>query len=443
MATARAFTDKEIQDYLKATYNIDPGGQSFIDNTKAKALYTDALNYGIKEDQLDKAMGWNAGTSANWIKNAGLDPLTKPATNTTSVTADPNAALEADKRAAAQRRLDEQKAWEMAQQAKAPAAQPPAAQPATNTTPLFDPKAYTDSLKEMVMGFKDLFAETNKTPEIKITMPEPFKPTAEMLANLSAENRIPKLLTGETAKAAGANAMGQANARGLLNSSMAVEAANSAMIANAADIASGDANRYGSLLATGLNNDAAMSRLITGGQINAQLEGIRNNNDFNNMLFKTGASMLESNINWNRELARSQMNNAREDAVYARNRGDVLADRADLRAYEGTIYDRTRTDAVADRQAGWDRADSVAGAARDEALQTAYTSAVAKVESQLSERISAIQASDLPPDVKEAQIKFEIGWAQTRVTMANAMFSNMPGWRSEWSQLELDIPTGG
>ena len=34
-----------------------------------------AQKYGIGADQLDSAMGWNAGTSNNWIQQNGLNPL--------------------------------------------------------------------------------------------------------------------------------------------------------------------------------------------------------------------------------------------------------------------------------------------------------------------------------------------------------------------------------
>ena len=39
------------------------------------AMYSNAQKYGIGADQLDSAMGWNAGTSNNWIQQNGLNPL--------------------------------------------------------------------------------------------------------------------------------------------------------------------------------------------------------------------------------------------------------------------------------------------------------------------------------------------------------------------------------
>ena len=38
-------------------------------------MYSNAQKYGIGADQLDSAMGWNAGTSNNWIQQNGLNPL--------------------------------------------------------------------------------------------------------------------------------------------------------------------------------------------------------------------------------------------------------------------------------------------------------------------------------------------------------------------------------
>jgi len=61
----KTYTGQDIKNFVNGTgIGNDPW-----------AMYGNAQKYGIGADQLDSAMGWQAGTSNNWIKQNGLNPL--------------------------------------------------------------------------------------------------------------------------------------------------------------------------------------------------------------------------------------------------------------------------------------------------------------------------------------------------------------------------------
>lgn len=421
-----AYTPDEIKTYLKDVHGITPGAN--VDDATASKILSDSRAYGIGHADVSSAMGWNPQQVSAWVANNSPAPNTRqppgppqvPMTPQTPRVPIPSATGSSTTTTpAASTGIPESQKLSNDGYKNPVAAPAPAPAPAA-----FDPNSFAESMRE----FTQSLVTSLRPQPVEIKMPEPWRPSWEDLNGISAEKRIPGLLTGETAKAAGRLALGDYNKRGLLNSSMAVEGANNAMIANAAEIAGGDATRFGGLLQTQINNDAAMARLGVQGQIAERQSGI----DQGYKLDTLGVNMMGDALKFD-------AGNKRDDFVYGRNRGDLLTDRADARDYEGRLYARGRADQLDDRTHLEGRADAQREEATDTALQTAYATATATIKDGLNREIAAIQQSDLPPDVKQAQVAEAITRAKVNVQLTNSLFSNMPKWKAEWSQLTLEI----
>lgn len=172
------------------------------------------------------------------------------------------------------------------------------------------------------------------------------------------EGRIQNLLNANNPviRQAGERAMGQFAQRGLLNSSMAIEAANEAMTSKAIEIAGPDAQRY-----------------------------------FQNR---------RENVDWQNKFSQNEQLHG---------------------------YDLEKIDA----QAGANEKLASSNYART--LQTNYLQSIQSAESQMQRFIQSIQASDIPPEAKTAQIQqMQMSFNNT-ISMMKAAYKNMPQWVDEWS----------
>lgn len=70
--TPTTYKPEEIKSYVTDQGWVDATGAV----TNPYAVYGEAQKYGVSADQLDSAMGWNAGTTANWTAQQGYNPLT-------------------------------------------------------------------------------------------------------------------------------------------------------------------------------------------------------------------------------------------------------------------------------------------------------------------------------------------------------------------------------
>lgn len=172
------------------------------------------------------------------------------------------------------------------------------------------------------------------------------------------EGRIQNLLNANNPviRQAGERAMGQFAQRGLLNSSMAIEAANEAMISKAIEIAGPDAQRY-----------------------------------FQNR---------RENVDWQNKFSQNEQLHG---------------------------YDLEKIDAQARAS------ENLASSNHARTLQTNYLQSIQSAESQMQRFIQSIQASDIPPEAKTAQIQqMQLSFNNT-ISMMKAAYKNMPQWVDEWS----------
>lgn len=407
-----AYTNDDIYNYAKGMGYLDANGQ-VKDEAAGRALWTDAQKYGVSLNQLDSAFGWDSGTSQNWLTQRGLYTApTTPSTPTAPVTTGGTSTNTATNTTTTQ-------------SPSAPASptnvyNPTPAAGTTAQTNATNPADFTAMINSIVAGIRG--TPVAAAPE----KPAAFVMTPEMLAGISAQDRIGGLLSGPTAQQASREALALANQRGLLNSSMAVEGANEAMIRNAADIAAGDANRYGSLLATGINRDLALDQLFARAGFDERMQGLDANSrlasDAANFALKDAASVRDSNADWQRQLQTFGLESARDNAITA-----------STRAYNDSV--RTQQWAREDQQQIdlWARED----ATTSKGLQGLYGQQLLGLRDQMNAEIASTEGADLPADVKAARVQEVQQRYTVLLELTNSIFNVMPGWRNEWAQLEL------
>lgn len=257
-----------------------------------------------------------------------------------------------------------------------------------------------------------------KTPA-PVAAPAPTKPTAAQLAGISASGQATKLISSNSPllKSVQNQALVGANARGILNSSAATQAAMQAALAEAGRLGTADASNFLALTQTGMNNDSALARQLLQGQQDERLQTMRDNaalttqatgllGDQLDFARRDAAAVRDSNVGWQRDLEK---------------------------------FNLETTAARENQQRIWDRTDTLDAADRDRTLQGNYARDIGAARDALAARVSAIQNSDLPPDVKEAQINSEIAIAREWVNWTNEIYKALPEWKSEWAQFDVKV----
>lgn len=414
-----AYSNQDIVDYARAMGYLNAEGV-IKDDTTAKALYTDAQRYGVSANQLDQAFGMQPGLSQRWITGNGLGNLTGSVG------------------------------------APAPPPTPYNAKPYNRSYSPFrssggggsllgssiDAGGISSMINDIMSGMGgDVPGAPNK--------PGSFTMTQEMLDGIDTGKRINSLLDSPTARRAEDLAMIRGNRRGLLNSSMTAEAANQAMIAEAGNIASGDADRYLSLLSTGLNNDASMDRLFAQAGFDERNLQLRDRNDTRRGLLEfslnDAADIRDSNLEYQRDRERTSDEREYDDYWRGidREREDYWADRNERNTDRRRTEDWGRDDRMRSedwarddllRTEDWSREDNLAG----QAVRGAYSQQLLGLRDGLNEEISAIENSDLPPEVKAARVAEIRGRYQTLMQLTNDIFTALPQWQDEWTQLTLE-----
>ena len=52
--------------------------------------------------------------------------------------------------------------------------------------------------------------------------------------------------------------------------------------------------------------------------------------------------------------------------------------------------------------------------------------------------VTQIQASDMDPDVKQAQIDYAKATASSTINWLSTVYSNAPGWSQEWATFSVE-----
>lgn len=215
--------------------------------------------------------------------------------------------------------------------------------------------------------------------------------------NSLVSGQLNQLLNGDSPylQRARARATELANSRGLMNSSIAASAGEAAAIDAAMPIAQADAaanlgaQRYG---ADANNTFAQQGNAFRFGQANQQYQGVLN-----------AAATQQQFSN------QTQRDKAQFDQQIRAIRASTEADLQRM-----------------DRQ----NQTNLSGQYR-QAAQSTYDGYLASV--------TAIQQSDMDPDVKSQQIASLQSLFQTRQTFLNTIYRSAPQWTSEWSQVALEF----
>ena len=259
---APQYNAADIQGFIKNSGFVDATGNV----TNAHGIYSNAQKYGVSGSQLDQAMGWAAGTADKWVTDNGFTALGQPKptavmpTDPVPVAKDPvtpvtpvtpaktpvaNNGVYADSPSwgAGGPNSGGSSIYNTAAATNSPAATPAAPAPAAPVAAPTSGAVVTATNAPTYTGIDSKYGDAAQT-----TFDE---------AN-SAAGRLNTMLNSgsplmETARLRGNQ---QSAARGMLGSSMGVEAAQKAMIESASPLAITDANNASNI---GVANTAQMN----------------------------------------------------------------------------------------------------------------------------------------------------------------------------------------
>lgn len=336
--------------------------------------------------------------------------------------------------------------------------------------------AFTASLKDLIPAPQAPTDWSKISQTIADTVANTYKPremTWEEKNGISSAYRANDLMSANSPllSQARARAMEQANARGLLNSTGALEAGTQAMLSEAGNYGQADANNYLGLLQTDRNNDAQMQRLATSAGFEDALFSRKDASDYRDKLMgysaNTFGDAMKNQFNVeadNRDFAQTMQRDAvtrandridtgttrayndywknvdlsRDDAIRAETRGNTLSDRALDRNQFVQDRDYLRGIFESDRTYNENRTDTLSLESLERDLRGNYASAINAVTTDLAKQIQAIQMDgNLEPEDKIAHIQIAKDVARTSIEVKNLLFTSMPEWKSEWATFDF------
>lgn len=238
-------------------------------------------------------------------------------------------------------------------------------------------------------------------------------------------------------------------ARGLQNSSIGAGAGEAAAIDAGFDIANADAGRYfeagrfNTEQANQFSRDAnAFDRT---GALTALQGGMDINRDQLGYSFKAGESALDRSLEKELLDTREQNEDDRLRASLSVN-ADLQREELDWKARQSeeerrvdtwvSEQDRTSRDTNAQRELA--ARTSELGQRREDDLSGGYRDANTAAMNAYNNTITAIQASEMDPDVKTAQIAQAQATFQQQTQWLSTMYANAPGWQQEWATFTIE-----
>lgn len=218
---SQPYTNDQIKGYVTDQGWVDSTGAV----TNPYAVYGEAVKYGVNEDQLDQAMGWESGTSANWIKSQGYNPLTAAAPPPAAPAPAP---------------------------APTPTSQPPEPAPSVTTQQAASSLMGVGSQDYMAQGQGAVNSAQSAAANVPTSSYQQGTSTQGQAAqtqwdeSMSAAGRLNSMLdqNGALMQSAALRGKQQAARMGLGQSTMAAEAMQKAMIDSATPFATTDAQLY-------------------------------------------------------------------------------------------------------------------------------------------------------------------------------------------------------
>lgn len=310
---------------------------------------------------------------------------------------------------------------------------------------------YADYLKSQPQA-----AATAATPQASTAewKPDTNSTVAGQFGMLTAKGN-PLMTQAET------QAKQQANAQGMLNSTMAIQAGQMAGYNAALPIAQQDAATFAD--AGKFNAGAKNTAMLTNANISADMSRF-NAGAVNDAATQQRAAGISGFQQQQQIDASAKQQQTQIDAATASQIRDIEAQAAaqgrQLTAQE-TAQIRELEAAAARQQAGFTQEQTMQAqqfeqqrqmltAQTDEQLRMldaqngtkladAYrTTSQATYDAYIAD-VQRIQESDMDPDVKAAQIENLQGLYQTRQEYINTIYSFSPGWSSEWSQFAVEF----
>jgi hypothetical protein len=207
--------------------------------------------------------------------------------------------------------------------------------------------------------------------------------------------------------------------RGLLNSSMAIEAANEAMIAKAIEIAGPDAETY--FKQSNLNQQYTnqFANNWQQQQYNLQNLGVQNQYTQSNMGLQNQYD--QSNMGLQDKFAKENM--GLQNQYTQSNMGLQNQYAKELATLQQSFSQSNVSQAQANN------------------LQTNYLTTVSRIEEQFTAEMSRIQSLEMSPEDKTIAIEQAQLARDSSIRLTTLAYTQMPGWSPQWSRLPQALPS--
>jgi hypothetical protein len=326
---------------------------------------------------------------------------------------------------------------------------------------------FTASLKDLIpppQAQTDWSAVSKQIADTVSANTHPREMTWEEKNGISSAYRANELMGSNSPLLQQANqrALEQANARGLLNSTGAIEAGTQAMLAEAGKYGSTDAGNYLGLLQTDRNNDAQMQRLMTSAGYDDALYSRKSADSYRDNMMGFAANTFSAGMKNqfdteadNRDFAQQMQRDTatrayddywknidytRSDRIRADDRANKLTDDATARNQYVQDRDYLRSVFEGDRTYNENRTDTLALESLEQGIRGNYATAINGVVSTLQAQIQAIQMDgNLEPEDKAAHIQIAKDVARTSIQVKNLLFTSMPEWKAEWATFDFEV----
>lgn len=457
------YSDAEIKDYVNKNAN-DPN-----------AIATGMQQYGVGIEDISRAGGWDPGTVSSYIKGSGNAYLKGQLATWDSRAAATRAAQQpAQQSTAAPMLMTPPGAINNSPQqmttARAPAppvlSTPPGSvnnspQPAVPRVPgLATPPGTVNNSPQQypsnpVAPVAPPPLPVAPAPKIDVSgvLGQAAGPTTYTPGeNSLVSNQLSKLLASDSPymQRARARAMETANARGLLNSSIAATAGEAAAIDASMPIAQADAGAF--LGSQRDNTNAANDFSRQGNQFRFNSAGqefqgvLQQQQQAREQAFNTGRDATQQGYNLARDATQNQFNAGQADKrdQFSLARDAIQNQYTNQRTDQQNQFTSSRDTVAFDRRVQETRTQTEADIARVDAANKTntlkdYQKAAQSTYDTYVTEANKIQQSDMDPDVKSAQVASLQSLFESRQTYLNSVFKSSPQWAKEWSQVALEF----
>lgn len=244
------------------------------------------------------------------------------------------------------------------------------------------------------------------------------------------------------------------NARGLVNSSMAVQAGREAMLSKAMDIVNPEIERMVGIAKTNVDNREAMARQAAANAGQANIAAMNNAAAMDRAKFGAEHDLKLADVN-NKNSVELQKLAAANNMTLAEFNSKSATERQQMADAAALDRAKLQITAAKDQSAsdfanqlklfdmGTERSLQLSDRAAAAELQQSYRTAAQATYDSYMKDVSAIETSDMDADVKAAQIQNLNTLYSQRQKYTNTLYQASAGWNAQWNQIAVEFGQSG